>query len=277
MRRGAYFSRNAVNRPLCKVASPAWSAAPARCQTQTRHFVSRFWKKDPAAARVKLDEKLYDKQSIHYTGSLFGVQTETLMTWLKFGSTLLVVFGILYVFFKGSMYLTQFSIATVGKMGFAGGFITASACWSLVLNMKRKYHIPPNAVYNQAIAMCMKNPKVSAFLGPYPKTGSFRAYCGTGGFKLPLLRRVRSGQYELSDLLGTKPRKLQMMFVLKNAEGKEGLVSCEVRKADGTMFGTSYYFHSLAVHLSDPTTKQKEAVVLVGSDTDIVYNGIMNF
>ncbi len=244
----------------------------------TRPFLNKLMGRSSNTAKIKLDEALYDKSTVHYTGQIFGVSMDSIMYSLKLNGAILAVCGSLYLFFKGSMYLTQFSLATVGKMGFVGGFGTAVICGSIAATMKRRYHIPPNAVYNQAIAMSMKNTRVAAFLGQYPKTGRFRAYHATGGFKLPLLRRVRSGSYELADLLGTKPRTLQMMFTLQSADGKQGLVSCEVRKAEGAgLFGSQYYFHSLAVHLVDPQTKSKESVVLVGSDSDIIYPGIMNF
>lgn len=262
-------------------AAPHHPSAPLCCNVRasTRPFISKFFgggKKQ--VSRVELNEALYDKTHVHYTGKIFGISVESIVYSMKLNGAILAVCGCLYLFFKGSMYLTQFSLATVGKMGFVSGFLTAVACGAVVAMMKRKYYIPPNAVYNQAIAMVLKNTRVAAFLGQYPKTGQFRAYCATGGFKLPLLRRIRSGTYELGDLLGTKPRRLQMMFTLQSADGKQGLVSCDVRKADGQgVFGSSYYFHSLAVHLVDPQTKTKESVVLVGSDTDIIYPGIMSF
>lgn len=261
---------------MIPVRSPATGCWPL--VTPRRAFVNRLFGSKSSTPRVQLDEALYDKSQVHYTGKIFGVSTESLVYSLKLNGSIIVVCGILYLIFKGSVYLTSFSLATVGKMGFFSGFATAILLGSTIVTVKRRYHIPPNAVYNQAIAMCMKNTRVAAFLGQYPKTGQFRAYCATGGFKLPLLRRIRSGSYELADLIGTKPRKLQMMFTLQSADGKQGLVSCEVRKAEGTGFlSGSYYFHSLAVHLVDPQAKTKEAVVLVGNETDIIYPGIINF
>lgn len=256
-------------------ARPAVACSSA-LRTPRRHFLSRFFKRDKPAA-IPLDEKVYDKQNVHYTGKLFGLDMDSLVYYLKLNGGIFAVGATIYLFFKASMYFTQFSLQTMGKLGFMSGFGTCFACYWILNMMKRRYSIPPNAVYNQAIAMAMKNPRVVASLGQYPKTGNFRAYCSSGGFKLPLLRRIRSGSYELADLLGTKPRTLQMMFVLRSADGKEGLVSCEVRKADGTLLPTNYYFHSLAVHIHNTDTKESDSIVLIGNDSDVVYQGIMKF
>jgi hypothetical protein len=147
--------------------------------------------------------------------------------------------------------------------------------YTLALQMKRRYMIPPNAVYNQAIAMVLKDPRVTAHLGSFPKTGEFRAYCSSGGFKLPLLRRLRSGSYELSDLLGTKPRRLQMMFVMHGPDGKEGLVSCDVRKLQSGLVSSQHHFQSLAVLLSDPITNDPVPLILIGREQDVVFRGMM--
>jgi len=135
--------------------------------------------------------------------------------------------------------------------------------------------------------MVMRNPEIANFLGQAPKTGDFRAYCATGGFKLPLLRRMRSGSYELGDLLGTKERRLQMMFVLRGDHGREGLVSCDVRRSGAGMY-KAYYFRSLAVHLTEPTKDIGEStgdvvgdhhnlIVVVGTKDDVVWKGFMRF
>jgi hypothetical protein len=255
-------------------ASPAYTSANNAVRaSQQRRTLFGFGEKQE---KVELNTAEYDKQSVHYTGSIFGVAVETLVHYAKIGLTVAGILSIVYLFWKASFMLSQYSVIAVGKMGFIGGFITATGLWWVVNIVKRRYNIPPNAVYNQAIAIALRNTRITSFLGSYPRTGEFRAYHATGGFKLPLPRRLRSGQYELSDLIGTKPKKLQMVFLLISPDEKQALVTCEVRKADSAwVLGSSYYFHSLAVHLSDPKDKEaKESVILIGNDKDVVYPGI---
>jgi hypothetical protein len=243
---------------------------------QTRSFFGPF--KSRSTQRITLDEKTYDKQVTHFTGKIFGISTDTLWHHLKLNSGVFLACGTFYLFFKGYAWLTQFSLATVGRLGFMGGFVSCAVLYSSALILKRRYQIIPNAVYNQALAIVLKDAKVASYLGAHPKTGEFKAYCATGGMKMPLPRRIRSGQYELADLIGSKPQRLQMMFILRSADGKEGLVSCDVHKS-GSMFGTSasYYFNSLAVHLSSGSSDGKPATqIVIGKSEDIVYKGIMS-
>eukprot|EP00658_Telonema_sp_P-2_P057711 TRINITY_DN46125_c0_g1_i1.p1 TRINITY_DN46125_c0_g1~~TRINITY_DN46125_c0_g1_i1.p1 ORF type:complete len:183 (-),score=51.52 TRINITY_DN46125_c0_g1_i1:88-636(-) len=131
--------------------------------------------------------------------------------------------------------------ATIARFGFISGFTTCAVLYSSALLIRRTYHINPNAVYNQSIALALKHPEVQSLLGTHPKTGEFRAYCATGGFKLPLMRRIRSGSYEIADLLALRPRRLQMIFFLKNTiNGKEGMVTVDVQKEST---GTVSYTH----------------------------------
>lgn len=223
---------------------------------------------------VELQQLVYDKENVHYTGKIFGVSTDTLFFYTKVGAIVFTVYLVIWTFFAGYNYLMSFSLAAVGKLGFMAGFWTCFILTTTLAQIKRRYTISPNAVYNQAIALALKDKYVREFLGEYPKTGDFRAYHASGGFKLPILRRIRSGSYELADLLGTKPQRLQMMFVLRSGE-REALVSCDVRKMHSRLFASSYQFKSLAVHLKDKSTKHAESRVLLGRDEDVIYQGIL--
>lgn len=239
---------------------------------QRRRF---FGRAASSKEQVVLEETVYDKTAVHYGGKIFGISTDALVFYAKASAAFLVVFMTLRLFFRSYEYLLSFSIATVGRLGFVAGFGSCAVLYTLALQLKRRYLIPPNAVYNQAIAMVLKDPRVTAHLGSYPKTGNFRAYCSTGGFKLPLLRRLRSGSYELSDLLGTKPRQLQMMFVLRGPNGREGLVSCDVRKMETGLLSSTHHFQSLAILLSDPATKDPVPLILIGREEDVVFRGML--
>ena len=260
-------------RIACEITSQHHNQASSRLNSvcyQRRHF--RFGKSQPE--KVAVDETVYDKQYSHWSGKLFGIPMDRIIYYLKINGGVFLIVGTIYLFFQGYVWLSHFSLATVGKMGFMGGFVTCAVLYTLLLTVRRMYHISPNAVYNQAIAIAMKNPDVLDHLGSAPRTGEFKAYCASGGFKLPLLRRLRSGQYELSDFLGTKPRRLQMMFVLRSTGGNEGLVSCEVRKSHSKLFSSSYYFQSLSVHLSGKK-KESRTVIVIGGENDVVYQGIL--
>ncbi|EPY43636.1 hypothetical protein AGDE_00285 [Angomonas deanei] len=141
----------------------------------------------------------------------------------------------------------------------------------------KKMRINPNAVYNQSIALVMRNEKVTQFLGSHPRTGDFKTYSETGGFKFPLVRRIRSGSYELSDLLGLKPRRLQMLFVLKHPNnGREGLVSCDVVRDGVGPFNSSNVYTSLAITLTEHgTQKQPETLIIIGKPEDLINRSFL--
>lgn len=236
-----------------------------------------FWKSaELGAVPVKLESHLFDKEMVRYTGKVFGVPTDTLVHYLKINGGVGIACCLIYVFFEGYRLQARCSPVTIGKLGFAAGFTSCAVLMSTLMAVKRRYRISPNAVYNQAIAMALKNPRVVAHLGMYPKTGDFRAYCASGGFKLPMMRRIRSGQYELADLLGTKQRRLRMTFVLRGADGKEGLVSCDVRKRRSGVFGEAV-FQSLAVQLTDTMQNTSSLVVIAGTEDDVVLRGNLKF
>jgi hypothetical protein len=221
---------------------------------------------------------LYDKSAPHFAGKLFGVPVDSIVFYAKLGSGVFVVWFTIHLFFKGYAYLADFSLHTVARLGFFGGFITCAVLYTTALQISRRIQINPNAVYNQAISIAMRNQAVSEFLGPHPQTGQFKAYCATGGIKLPLLRRLRSGSYEISDLLGLKPRRLQMMFILRNpANGHEGLVSVDVQKETTGFLKSSNTFRSLAVTLTDDQKleEKKRTIVIIGRPEDVVYRGLM--
>lgn len=292
----AGFGRSSIG--ACRTSpplSPATVATSARppssvlCAASSlravhrRTFFAKLFGGPKSPQRIELNETLYDTTTQHYQGSIMGVKTDVLVYYTKVYGSLVLVAACIYLFFKGYIWLAEFSLVTVGKLGFTAGFLSCGVLYSIGLMLMRRYRIAPNAVYNQAIAMTLKHPEVIAYLGPNPKTGEFRAFCMTGGFKLPLWRRIRSGAYELSDLLGTKPRRLQMMLVLRSPDGKEGLVSCDVRTSSAGIHAT-HYFHSLAVHLSNPGVGSKvvpegapKSVIIIGRDEDVVYKGLMRF
>jgi hypothetical protein len=77
-----------------------------------------------------------------------------------------------------------------------------------------------------------------------------------------------------------------MMFVLRGDQAREGLVSCDVRRSGAGLY-KSYYFKSLAVHLTeaakDVGTKgdvvgtHHNVVLIVGTEDDVVWKGFMKF
>jgi hypothetical protein len=245
--------------------------------TQRRQFLGgMLGRSNNSVDKVAVDEVNFDKQYSHWSGKLFGVPMDRVVYYMKINGGVLFICATIYMFFQGYVWLSHFSLATVGRLGFMGGFFTCGILYSMALTVRRMYNISPNAVYNQAISIAMKNPKVLDHLGPSPRTGDFKAYCASGGFKFPLLRRLRSGQYELADLLGTKPKKLQMVFILRNPNGNEGLISCEVRKAQNRMLSSNYYFQSLSAHLTGPG-KEPHGVAIIGREGDSITKGIFKF
>lgn len=227
---------------------------------------------------VKVDPKSFDKESVHYTGKLFGLEADNFIFYAKVGGGILTIVLIAHLFLKGYIIMSRFSLQNVARLGFMGGFVTCLIGYTTFLTILRRRSINANAVYNQSIALVMRHEKVVKLLGSHPKTGEFKAYASSGGFKLPLLRRIRSGSYELSDLFGLKQRRLQMLFVLKNgSNGYEGLVACDVRKEAVGFFSSVDVYKSLSITLSDPEKIQApETVVLVGRPEDVVYFSMLH-
>lgn len=243
---------------------------------QRRYFLSKLLGRKEAQ-KISVDTTVYDKTSAHFAGKFLGVPMDTIVFYAKVSGAVFVVWFIVHLFFRGYVYLTDFSLHTVARLGFMGGFCTCGVLYTLALQFRRRVQINPNAVYNQSISLAMRNVTLQEYLGPHPRTGDFKAYCSSGGFKLPLLRRLRSGSYELADALGLKPRRLQMMFILRNpANGREGLVTVDVQKEQSGFLKSTDTFRSLAVTLSDTAnTGEAKTVIIIGRPEDVVYRGFM--
>lgn len=226
-------------------------------------------------------DNVFDKETPHYRGKLFGIPADDAVFYAKVFGGIIVVYVVFHFFFKGYMLLTNFSLQAVARLGFLGGFISCLILYSVALTCVRRYRINQNAVYNQSIAMVMANEKVQQFLGSHPRTGDFKTYSATGGFKLPLAHRLRSGNYELKDLLALKPRRLRMLFVLKSVDGtREGLVACDVRRETTGLFTSLNVFKSLSITLSDVSgrggkAKVNETIILIGRPEDIIHHNLI--
>lgn len=242
--------------------------------TSKRHF-SLFKKHENT---VKVDAKTFDREQVHYSGKLLGLDADTVVFYFKVGGCITLIIFFFYFFVKGCYSLTRYNLQTVARFGFIGGFFTCLLGYSTIIAIVRRRAINVNAVYNQSIALVMHHDRVRNVLGPHPRTGEFKTYALSGGFKLPLLRRIRSGSYEMSDFLGIKQRRLQMLFVLKNqVTGCEGLVACDVRKESTGIVSSADTYKSLSVTLSDPKKeKSPEIIVLVGRPEDVVYYNMLS-
>lgn len=242
-----------------------------------RAFVSGFFRSNNH--KVHVDTVAFDKETQHYRGTIFGFPADDVVFYAKVCAGAAVVIAVFCIFFKGYAILTRFSMQTVARLGFMGGFVSCVIIYTTVVQLVRRANINVNAVYNQSIALAMRNEKVQQFLGSHPRTGDFKTYSASGGFKLPLLRRVRSGSYELSDLLGLKPRRLQMLFVLKNpVTGNEGVVACDVRRETTGLLSSTNVYKSLSITLSDKAAQaEPEMIVLIGKPEDVVYRSLLRY
>lgn len=228
-------------------------------------------------AKVKVDTVAFDKETTRYRGTVLGLPADDVMFFLKVAGGVITVVVVFYIFFKGYAVLTRFSMQTVARLGFFGGFLSCMILYTIAVQVVRRAQINANAVYNQSIALVMHSEKVQQFLGSHPRTGEFKTYSASGGFKLPLLRRIRSGTYELSDLLGLKPRRLQMLFVLKNpAANHEGIVACDVRRETTGFLSSTNVYRSLSITLVDKNSKKEpETVILIGKPEDVIYHTLL--
>lgn len=227
--------------------------------------------------KVALDDVTYDKTSPRYQGTIFGLPADNVVFYAKVAGGTVITLMMVYIFFKGYVLLSRFSLQTVARLGFLSGFGSCLICYTTAIALFRRYRINADTVYNQSIALVMRNEQVIRHLGTHPRTGDFRTYDASGGFKLPLLRRIRSGSYELSDLLGLKPRRLRMLLTLKNASsGNEGLVSCDVRKESTGFLSSTNVYQSLSVTLYDADKKaEPETIILIGRPEDVVYHSLI--
>ena len=242
-----------------------------------RAAITTFFRRVKTDPKVKVNDVLYDNARPNWGGKFLGIPADTIVYNSKLAGGIGLVVFTFYMFFKGYVWLAEFSLVTIARMGFIGGFITSAVLYTTALSLRRRYGINPKAVYNQSISLAMRNAQISEYLGPHPRTGDFKAYCASGGFKLPLARRLRSGSYELSDALGTKPRRLQMMFILRNpVNGREGLVTVDIQKESTGFLTSTDTFKSLAVTLSDTAASgDPKTVIIIGRQEDVVYRGLM--
>lgn len=261
--------------PYASSSSAAHSTSHGALRASHRTFLDSFLGRQQH--KVKLDDVAYDKTTTRYSGTIFGFPADNVVFYAKVAGATIAILAAVYVFFKGYVILSRFSLQTVARMGFMGGFATCLICYTTALSLVRRYRINAGTVYNQSIALVMHNEKVVQHLGSHPRTGEFRAYNSIGGFKLPLLRRIRSGSYELADLLGLKQRRLQMLFTLKNpSSGNEGLVSCDVRKESTGFMSSTNVYKSLSITLYSENKKaEPETIILVGKPEDVVYQSLI--
>lgn len=270
-------------RRVGRVAMPLARAAPSTLSSSSacalrmprRTFMDSVFGRQPS--KVKLDDVAYDKSAPHYSGTIFGLPADNVIFYAKVALGTFATLAVVYVFFKGYVLLSRFSLQTVARLGFMSGFSCCLICYTLTLSLVRRYRINADTVYNQSIALVMRNEKVIQHLGTHPRTGEFRTYNASGGFKLPLMRRIRSGTYELADLLGLKPRRLQMLITLKNASsGNEGLISCDVRKESTGFMSSTNVYKSLSITLYSENKKMEpETIILIGKPEDVVYRSLI--
>ncbi|CAJ1990308.1 hypothetical protein conserved [Leishmania donovani] len=270
-------------RQLARLRSQAAAAASSPQSPSLRHalrvpqrgFMDSLFGR--SQAKVKLDDVAYDKSAPRYSGTIFGMPADNVIFYSKVAASTFAMLAVVYVFFKGYVLLSRFSLQTVARLGFMSGFACCLICYTVALSLVRRYRINAETVYNQSIALVMHNEKVVQHLGTHPRTGDFRTYNATGGFKLPLMRRIRSGSYELSDLLGLKQRRLQMLLTLKNpSSGNEGLVSCDVRKESTGFLTSTNVYKSLSITLySENKTTEPETIILIGKPEDVVYRSFI--
>ncbi|KAK7198974.1 hypothetical protein NESM_000864800 [Novymonas esmeraldas] len=262
---------------LSAVAAPSpLSSSPmhALCAPRRGFMDSLFGR---TQAKVKLDDVAYDKSAPRYRGTILGLPADNVVFYSKVAAGTIATLVVVYIFFKGYVLLSRFSLQTVARLGFMSGFACCLVCYTVALSLIRRYRINAETVYNQSIALVMHNEKVVQHLGSHPRTGEFRTYNATGGFKLPLMRRIRSGSYELSDLLGLKPRRLQMLLTLKSPSGgNEGLVSCDVRKESTGFMASTNVYKSLSITLySDDKKVEPQTIILIGKPEDVVYRSLI--
>ncbi|KPI83867.1 hypothetical protein ABL78_7085 [Leptomonas seymouri] len=271
----ANTARHPPLQPTFGAFSSSSSSTPfSAMRTPRRTFLNSIFSRQPT--KVKLDDVAYDKTTTRYSGTIFGLSADNVVFYAKVGASAFAILFIVYIFFKSYVILSRFSLQTVARLGFMGGFSTCLICYTTAISLMRRSRINAETVYNQSIALVMHNEKVLHHLGSHPRTGDFRAYSAVGGFKLPLLRRIRSGSYELADLLGLKQRRLQMLFTLKNpSSGNEGLVACDVRKESTGFLSSTNVYKSLSVVLYSPNKKvPPETIILIGNPEDVVSQSL---
>lgn len=229
------------------------------------------------SSRVTVNNTAFDKETRRYTGKMFGYSADSFVFYAKVGSGVAAVLIVLFVFMKGYVLLSRFSLQSVARLGFFAGFSTCLILYTTCLAIIRRHAINANAVYHQSIALILQHRTVAELLGSNPSRAEFKTYAMSGGFKLPLLRRIRSGSYTLSDLLGLKPRRLQMLFLLHNkTTGYEGLVSCDVVKQRAGWVSFTDVYKSLSITVSDvKKEKDPQIIVLIGRPEDVVYYNIL--
>lgn len=110
--------------------------------------------------------------------------------------------------------------------GFVSGFLSAGICGSLAYAARKAVTIRPENVYNMSKQLIDKNSDIQAKLGGLTTPGKLKAYKIDGGNI-----SISSASYVPRYI----PPRVQMLYNMFGPNGREGMVSVEAEKINGTL------------------------------------------
>jgi len=160
-----------------------------------------------------------------------------------------VALATLYLIWWLSNLFTSISIGGVAKWSFYTGLLMGIGLSVATRFAKKSFTISSRDVYKVALQRVLQNEQVVNKLQAPIKPGKFRAY----SYLYPDLEGDAHDAPMTRKLQIWKPARMQMMFQLSGATGKQCMVCCEVSRKSGlwNLLNNRFTFHSLYVDLPD--------------------------
>jgi|EP00670_Eutreptiella_braarudii_P027927 hypothetical protein len=189
---------------------------------------------------------------------------EIFWKYLYVNASVAIVFVAGWLFYKGSTWMSGFSLATFFKIGFTSGFVCAMAVAVLVSAASSAFRINKDTMFRFILKKLREEHIVCSRLGDEFKTGDFIATSRTGGF----LSKVKTWRDVKPANISMEPRRMQMMFQVSGPTGASAMVSVDAFKS--TTFSQVLSYRSIAVDFDNG-----DRHIVVGTEADVIYKGIV--
>uniref|UniRef100_A0A7S1IMN6 Uncharacterized protein n=1 Tax=Eutreptiella gymnastica TaxID=73025 RepID=A0A7S1IMN6_9EUGL len=170
-----------------------------------------------------------------------------------------------WLFYKGSSWMSGFSLSTFFKIGFTSGFVTAMGIVVIYSSILSMIQINKAHVLKYTMEVLRKEPKIIRRLGEPLVQDGFTATSYTGG----LFGEIK-GWKDITpkSLLSVPPRQIQLMFEITGPTGENALVSVAAQKTH--IWSTAYRYKSIALDFDE--TNEKE--IILGTADDCFIKGL---
>eukprot|EP01001_Neometanema_parovale_P008294 NODE_4577_length_1044_cov_114.147666_g4374_i0.p1 GENE.NODE_4577_length_1044_cov_114.147666_g4374_i0~~NODE_4577_length_1044_cov_114.147666_g4374_i0.p1 ORF type:complete len:306 (+),score=45.70 NODE_4577_length_1044_cov_114.147666_g4374_i0:64-918(+) len=222
-----------------------------------------------ALLKAQADKEKEDKEDFAAAGlkepkARFGMAPgvyEKFQRYMWINSGIAVVLCGMWLFYKGSSWMTGFSLSTFFKLGFISGCFTALGVAATAWGARNTVIIHADSVLAHVFKRATSDTVVQKTLGNQATRGDFIATTSTGG----LWNCIRKAAP--ASLMRPEPRALQMMFQIRGTNGATAMVSCHCVKRRVTSSDVTY--KSICVDFIETGERR----ILEGTEEDVIYKG----